>query len=399
MTNRHITILLFFLLFVSNLTYADFPGQFSGELSIESRFFSEEGIYDNNKKIDASFSIMPEYSYSWDQDRKVFTFVPYFKYSELDEDKTHGDIRELSFVGSYGQLELRAGISKVFWGVTESLHLIDVVNQTDFVENIDTEDKLGQPMVNATIVTSYGNVSAFLLPYFRERTFAGTNGRLRGAVNIDNNNELYSHVDNENHIDYAFRWSHYYDAFEWGISFFKGTDRISRFILNESETLLTPFYVQTEQVSLDLQYVYENWLFKSEVLRKDSQFEKKFHATVTGFEYTFSNIKGKGIDIGVLYEWIYDERKGKSDFGLSDASFFGTRVALNDENSTEFLIGGTYDHYNSDLAFFRLEGSRRINDTLKWELELSVYNNPVSVSFFYQIRKYDYLQFTLFNYC
>ena len=52
--------------------------------------------------------------------------------------------------------ELRAGIGRVFWGVTESYHLVDVINQTDLVENVDRKDKLGQPLVNFTLVRDWG---------------------------------------------------------------------------------------------------------------------------------------------------------------------------------------------------------------------------------------------------
>ena len=42
---------------------------------------------------------------------------------------------------------LLVGAAKVFWGTAESRHLVDIINQTDAVEDIDEEDKLGQPMV------------------------------------------------------------------------------------------------------------------------------------------------------------------------------------------------------------------------------------------------------------
>ena len=52
--------------------------------------------------------------------------------------------------------KFRVGVGKVFWGVTESQHLVDIINQTDLVENIDTEDKLGQPMLETTWLQNWG---------------------------------------------------------------------------------------------------------------------------------------------------------------------------------------------------------------------------------------------------
>ncbi len=55
--------------------------------------------------------------------------------------------------------EILAGLNKVFWGVAESRHQ---------VEDIDEEDKLGQPMLNLTTLRDWGTVSLFILPGFSE---------------------------------------------------------------------------------------------------------------------------------------------------------------------------------------------------------------------------------------
>ena len=141
--------------------------------------------------------------------------------------------------------------------------------------------------------------------------------------------------EEDKHIDYAFRWSHYYNSLEWAFTYFKGTDREPFFSVNDSYDHLIANYGQNEQIGLELQYNYEDWLFKSEVLKRDSELNGDYYATVSGFEYTFTNIKNKGIDIGVLYEYLFDERKDSARTGLHNSSFLGTRVALNDEKSTE----------------------------------------------------------------
>ena len=93
-------------------------------------------------------------------------------------------IDDVGFLGD-GPLELRFGVDKVFWGRTESRHLVDVVNQTDLIEYPDEEEKLGQPMLRLTLPRAWGVADIFFLPYFRERTFAGRDGRLRSALVVD----------------------------------------------------------------------------------------------------------------------------------------------------------------------------------------------------------------------
>ena len=203
-------------------------GEFSGELSFETRGYFHEGAHENSDRVDLSIILQPQYVIAWDEDRKVFTFEPFVRYSSLDNERSHVDIRELSFLGSWELIELRVGISKVFWGVTESQHLVDVINQTDLVESPDGEDKLGQPMINIAYVNEFGNFEVFLLPYFRERTFSGIDGRFRGSPVVNMETASYLSGSGNNHLDAAFRWSHYIDELDWALSYFEGTDREPR---------------------------------------------------------------------------------------------------------------------------------------------------------------------------
>ena len=73
----------------------------------------------------------------------------------------------------------------------ESRHRVDYINQTDGVEDVDGEDKLGQPMLNLGLQRDWGDLNFFYLPYFRERTFPGTKGRLRAPLVVDTDRARY----------------------------------------------------------------------------------------------------------------------------------------------------------------------------------------------------------------
>ena len=103
-------ILTLSLLFISSLGFAsDFPGQFYGEATLEYRYFSNEGLYGNTEKHHSSVAIKPEYSLSWDNDRKVISVIPFARIDRVDSARTNFDLRELSFVSSWSQLEFRLG--------------------------------------------------------------------------------------------------------------------------------------------------------------------------------------------------------------------------------------------------------------------------------------------------
>lgn len=98
-----------------------------------------------------------------------------------------------------------------------------------------------------------------------------------------------------------------------------------------------------------------------------------FFALAAGLEYTFSNIDGNGLDIGVLGEYLYDERDELALSGLQNDVFFGSRIAFNDTQDTSILIGGIAD-LESSSKIFSIEASRRISSSWKVELEARIFS-------------------------
>lgn len=113
----------------------------------------------------------------------------------------------------------------MFWGVTESVHLVDIVNQTDYVEDPAREEKLGQPMINLSQVRDWGMLDFFVLPGSRERTLPGERGRLRSHPVTRADESRYESGAEEKHVDWAIRWSHTAGNWDVGLSHFCGTSR------------------------------------------------------------------------------------------------------------------------------------------------------------------------------
>lgn len=138
-----------------------FAFELAGQLNVEHRQFLSHGLQGQSKG-QSSVVVQPELYWDFQSGDSSFTFTPFFRVDSLDDERTHGDIREALFLTYWDDYELRVGISKVFWGVTESAHLVDVVNQTDAVEAVDGEDKLGQPMVHFTAIKDW----ALFMPWY-----------------------------------------------------------------------------------------------------------------------------------------------------------------------------------------------------------------------------------------
>jgi hypothetical protein len=141
-----------------------------GSASVELRAFTQDPAFPNqdDSTLTWSSALEPEFVHEWEAGNDRLTFVPFARWDSHDENRTHADIRTASWLHFGDGWDLVVGLDRVFWGVTESRHLVDIVNQTDAVENVDGEDKLGQPMVNLNIESQWGDISLFALPGFRE---------------------------------------------------------------------------------------------------------------------------------------------------------------------------------------------------------------------------------------
>jgi len=365
--------------------------EWTHELDFEYRYFLNDSQFAEQADSNRSVVYRPVWSHVSESGNSIYDFRGYARYDKDDEERSHVDINELAWTYSTGNWEIKSGISKVYWGVAEAVHLVDIVNQTDLVDSDDGETKLGQPMLATSYYSEIGTLQAYLLPYFRERTYPGVNGRLRTPIPVDTDAAVYQSKDEENHIDYALRWSHTFGVFDAGISFFDGTGREPVLTANSDGSALIPNYIQIQQVGIDIQATLETWLLKFEAIDRQADAEyaaQDFQSLITGFEYTFFDVAESGADIGLIGEYLYDSRDDLGD--LSSFGFVGLRLALNDEQSTDFLVGCAVNG-----AICAIEGSRRIGENYKLSLRGSAFSGIDDDSVLASQREDDYIQLNL----
>ncbi len=354
---------------------------FSGRVNVESRWFPKAGAFPGQGAHAIGFVVVPKL-YLEDAKGRSFTLSTFFRYDNADSRRTHADLREAYFlifgeIGD-GEWELRVGIDQVFWGVTESQHLVDVVNQIDLVEHPNGVSKLGQPMVNITWSSDWGVVEFFVLPYHRVRTFPGQSGRLRLPLVVEDEQVEY---ESEAHLDFAARYSQSFGAFDAGVSVFNGTSR-EPFLMPGADRsgapVLVQHYDQIRQFGLDAQLTVGSWLFKFEAIQRAGArnllgMEENYVASVFGGEYTFYSVFDSAVDVSLLGEWNYDGRgrnatPSRSPNTLENDFFFATRIAFNDVQSTEIVASILGDASRSTRAL-SVELDRRLSDQLSLDIE------------------------------
>ena len=347
------------LLMFSILSSQLIVGEIIGELSFDNRYFFNVGLQEQ-KKNHTSFSFSPEIFI--DDSNRIFHFKAKLRKDGEDSGRNLNDIQELYLINILEDKEIKFGVSKEFWGVTETSHRVDIINQTDFTEGFDGEEKLGQPMIKISLERQWGLLDIYALLGFRERNFSGKKGRLRLPISINEKGSLYSSSSKNKRVDFAVRWSNYYDDFDIAISHFSGTSREPRFLPSANKiNELVPVYEVIDQTGLEIQYLLDSLAIKGEVISRSGQGER-FTAATYGFEYTQVGVFQTRIDLGWVVEFNHDDRLESSPFVV------GTRFSFNDIYDSQILSGIIFNDKSKEVGFL-LEASRRIGECCLLSLE------------------------------
>ncbi len=376
---------------------ADSDFEFSGRIGGDLRLFTQSPRFsDQQGSSNLSLFFEPEFYWAWNDSDDTFTFRPFIRIDQHDDERTHGDIRELYWTHVGEDWEIHTGIRKVYWGVTEFQHLVDTINQTDGVEDMDGEEKLGQPMINLSLVRDWGIIDLYLLPGFRERTYPGQEGRLRTPLRVDTGQALHESSAGEKLLDVAVRWSHTYGDYYLGLHWFHGTNRDPLLLAGldaGGNPALVPYYEQMDQFGLDFQATLDEWLWKLELIRRDAD-SGDYWAAQGGFEYTLTGVNDSVADLGLLMEYGWDERGQNANSLFQRDLFLGARLAMNDIAGTEILAGIGYDldHESHSLM---MEASRRIGGAWKISLDARLFSAPSTSDPAHALHHDDHLQLTL----
>ncbi len=388
------------LLVASSVAVADDAAwDWSSNVELQSRLFARDALWPGQGSQAAQVSLAATAELRWrnaEGDQRA-SIIPFLRRDSVDDERNLVDLQEAYWAWEGDSLELLAGVNTVFWGVTESVHLVDIVNQTDAAGDVDGEDKLGQPMVNLTWQQDWGLLSAYVMPYFRERNYPGVDGRLRTPLPVDSDRAVYESSSDEYHVDVALRYSHYIGDIDVGLSVFSGTSREPRLIPADDAPVLLPHYDQIDQFGVDLQYTRDAWLWKLEAIARNG-YSETFAAAVGGFEYTFYQVAQSGADIGVLLEYQYDGRNELEPFTTADNDVFaGLRLALNDTQDTSLLAGIAYDTVTGE-TFFNVEAERRIGNSISLEVRMRAFSGAGPQDMTYAVVRDDYVQIRLAKY-
>lgn len=322
----------------------------------------------------------------WDRRTRQdsFTLKPFARLDSQDAERSHVDLREALWRRADGEWQYQAGVGQVFWGVTEGAHLVDIVNQTDTLENPEGDARLGQAMLGLSWERDARLLDVFVLPGFRERAFAGRDGRLRLPWRVNTDAASYESGAGSRHVDLAARYQYSADGLRLGISAFRGTSRepVLQPVVDVTKVgpgafapgyapELHPYYPQITQWGADLQLTRGDWLWKLEAVDRRGFRADRIRVVDAGLEYTQVGVFGSRLDLGWLVEGLYDSRQEQATHPFEHDVLLGWRLALNDEASSEVLLAVLRDTGHAE-TYLRLKGGTRLNDRMKLAVEARV---------------------------
>jgi hypothetical protein len=376
--------------------------EFENEITFYAWLFPESPLYTNQKHNNYSIALESELYSEWSKGNNL-VFRPFMLIDNQDNSRSHFDIREALYSWYGDDWESSIGVGQVFWGVTESKNLVDVINQFDAVYDPLFKTKLGQPLANLTLIRDSGYYELFVLPYFRERTSPGKKGRLRldpefskGSTKFEGGSQWTPEL--------ALRWSNSFSDYDISVHSFIGYSREPSIDINIEDGKLKyePNYQRVRQVGGTIQNTFEATLYKLEWLFRDGQKDSNFKrggyfASVLGFEHTLYKMIGDVGDLGFLVEYNFDSRKSRSSDLLQDDIFIAARLTLNDADDTQMLLGSILD-LDGDGQMYQVDFGKRLDDSLTFGIKGAVYQNGRRNSNLYVLRQDSWVEINFKQY-
>lgn len=366
--------LLFAVLLLSQHAAAQ---KLRGHLGVEARYFPEDPLFEEQSAASTLPSVLGSLDWSADLTRDIrFDLSAFMRAASHTENDVTGDIREAVIRSRIKAVDFKLGVLQENWSVLEAWNPVDLLNQRDMVEDFQGEVKLGQPGVSATTFWQDLVISAWILPYTRERRIAEGEDRLR-TLPAPIHDSIFE--DGQSDSSFALRAQYRLGDFDVALSQFQGHTRepIYQPVLQQWNLVgFDELYEEVSQTGLELQYVAGDTVLKAEVINQTGGADS-FVGSGIGSETTFNQIRGGFASMTAYVEAYYDTRNELAPLTPFQRDVF-VGIRYNTNNVHDALVDVRYTHdveFHSDLIDIR--ASRRLGDAQTLSAQLLI---PQSVS-------------------
>jgi hypothetical protein len=366
-------------------------GQWQGKVVVGARAFGSLGHSEDRASSELDLELRPRFGVEWGDGTHRVDVEPFLRVDLLGDGRTRFDLRDLAWTGVWDEWFAYAGIREVFWGVTESSNVVDIINQRSPVGAYDGYEKLGQPMIGVGLVQGWGVVEAALLPGFREREFVGRAGNLWSPHAVDEGSASYESEAGSGHVGWTIRWAHTIGDLDVALTHFAGTSREPRFRLGvveaASREVLIPHYELTDQTGAELQWTAGAWLWKVEAMTRTSA-GGRYGAGVAGLEYAVADY------FSLFAEYALDTRGDDAMTSFEHDAHLGAQLLQQDGRARVGIFVDT----RSGNRIFRASFERRLGDRFTLDLGARWFGGDVSAEPPYAPRQESLIYMALVTY-
>ena len=250
----------------------------AGEIEIGARLFPEDGFSPQQVQLFPVFQGTLLATRVSEQRNHHWRLNVFGRVDVRDQRQSHADVREATWTWRPNQTwNVRGGILADEWGFTESNTVIDIVNQRDQLEAPNSDAKLGQPGVSFASRLPAGRLTVYALPWHRTLQFAGSAGRFRPLVKLDE-----PHTSGRSSA-WAARWDLRKRRLEMGLSHFQGVSREPS--MGAVAAGFRAIYPVVHQTGAELQLLVGSGLLKADIIRVSSRERPSFTGLTVGAEW------------------------------------------------------------------------------------------------------------------
>ncbi len=386
--------LLLIVLINFQLLADDYEWEINNEVGIDIREFHKDEAHSNQKNTYSNY--LKSEIYLEISEQINFISEPYYRYDHNDKERSLFNFKENYLIYLHDNSEVKLGIAEIFWGVTESKNLVDIINVYDGTDG-DQKAKLGQSMLSYSTYSERGGIFDFYyLPFFSKKPQIGESGRLRLSKPIESYDVIYSGGAGDKVPSWALKWEKNIGMSDFSIQAFRGNSRESSTIpLIEGITLkYFAGYERISQIGTYIQTISGPYLFKVEAIRRHGQKNAKnirenYYSYTLGTEYLINRLFDKIWDLSLFIEYSNDDRGNDSTDIMQNDIFMAGQFLFNDVNGTELLIGSTFDiDGGGNTSNFEL--SSRITEDIRVKGTYQLYWSTNNKDPLYDFRRDNY---------
>ena len=367
-----------------------------GHVQLESRLFVQEPLHP--EQTDFPVAVAPALRPRIELplgDELMFSLHPFARMDSMDPHRAHVDLRQAALRLQQVGWRLSLGFDTVLWGVTETQHLPQIVNQVDLIDQPDGKAWLGQPMIR--VDTSKGPLSAqaMVMTGFRKMRFPSPQGRYRLGLPVSED-VYFTHDRTAASPDAAIRVTAEGGGATASISYFNGTDRRPRLDgeIIDGEVVLVPTYPWIHQSGLELQWLTGRVHLKGDgiaIWPKDLDEDPVLAASV-GVEITLGVVMDT--ELAVLSEWMGDSRGTDSPNPYQNDGMAGLRLTGFGTAGGQLLAGAVLDLDHGGWLL-QAEAGRRLYDRVRLDLVVRALVGTQDSDPHHELRQDDSITLTL----